>query len=676
MEQENQFQTPQSRRLFPSNVTSVPLRNVAGQQRNRDVMSLYDNQQQNPARFLNQNFVSASTLNETVRDLQSTIAQRDEELENKLAARDTYLLQEVSKLFASMNINQSSQSDQSTRVPNVNVQSQSIQSQGVSMDYNDLDVDNIVGGDALQNAISRSRSGRNSNVEDQNQSSSPFNGQRIQRNVGSHQESPIKSMEFLFKSGVVQKHILRSSPETFRPWLKYINQVLEGLWLSPLTKINPYKMPKQDTWSTWDLKCLDSSRSYMSGLTDDCQNNKIFHEYKDDYGISHPISKKTPIDALNAMYLMVLIYWPSLVHVLHQLFTASIDPGTLPFLIPECVGSPVTIRSMYFGGILYHNHNSEYIVMMKVQSFQKRGSFQASINDPPETVLQKLRLVVQDINAMAINQDSEPISPSMLRMKFLEIMQDIPQYKQAIGVLNLSVKEDPNGNPIPLSLDEYTKKLQIIFLEAKESSFRQRVNLVQEEETNLAEMDQKFSSALVMAKDYSKSKSTQGTFGSTKGTSGSFGKGSSGTFKSPKYGSTKNKGPVPVCYSFRDKGTCTFGSNCKFSHEKPTTAFTIATQEELNEQYGANAVYQYRKEKKRRKFFGKAGNAKKMSNHRAKMRTYNSKYQGAHSSEVLEELHSEHEVQEDTQVNSAEVDQPSEDPFDLSTTDTDTDEEL
>ena len=68
---------------------------------------------------------------------------------------------------------------------------------------------------------------------------------------------------------------------------------------------------------------------------------------------------------------------------------------------------------------------------------------------------------------MAVNQDSEPISPTMLRMKFLEIMQDIPQYKQAISILNLQVKEDMNGNPIPLSLDEYTKKLQIIFLEAK-----------------------------------------------------------------------------------------------------------------------------------------------------------------------------------------------------------------
>ena len=112
---------------------------------------------------------------------------------------------------------------------------------------------------------------------------------------------------------------------------------------------------------------------------------------------------------------------------------------------------------------------------MKVQIFQKRGSVHANINEPPETILQRLRLVTQDINSMAVNQDSVPISSTMLRMKFLEIMLDIPQYKQAIGILNLQVKEDVNGNPIPLSLDEYTKKLQIIFLEAKESSFRQRV---------------------------------------------------------------------------------------------------------------------------------------------------------------------------------------------------------
>jgi hypothetical protein len=604
--------------------------------------------------------VSTTTLDETVRELQATmdlrnnmllntLNQRDLAQAEQLRFRDERLMQQVAQLISnrqeSLNQVPAQRSNESRSLrPQENNQSQN------NFDYQDLDPDNIVGGDALRNAMSRLN--LNEVV--------PVNAA-----TKGYQDSPIKSLEFLFKSGSIQKQVLRSSPDTFRPWLKYVNQILDGLWLSSLTKINPYRVPKKETWSEWDRTCLDSENHYIPDLMEDCKNNRIFHVYLDPEKGNLPISKKTPTNILNAMYLLVVQHWPSLVHVLHQILTASIDNISLSFLIPESVGSPDTIRSMYFGGINYHSHNSEIIVLMKVQSFQKRGSFHANINEPPETVLQKLRLAAQEINAMAVNQDLEPISQTMLRMKFLEVMQDIPQYKQAISVLNLQVKEDTNGNPIPLTLDEYTKKLQIIFLEAKESSFRQRVNLVQEEQTNLAQMGRRSSrskypepssvqSSYIVSKDFSKSK--QGSGGPTR--------------------SKQSKGPRLVCYSFRDKGTCHFGSNCKFSHEKPTTAFTVATQEELDEQYGANAVYQYKRKKSGQKFYGKAGNAKKMSNHRDKIRSYNSKRQGAHSSEVIEDFEEEPEVKEEVQVNSAEVDQPSEDPFYLSTSDSDSGEDL
>ena len=431
-------------------------------------------------------------------------------------------------------------------------------------------------------------------------------------------------------------------------------------------------MPKKEVWKDWDNTCLHPHRSCIPGLKQDCEDSKIFSQYFDEDGLYKSISKTTHINTLNAMYLLVLQHWPSLVHVLNQLLVASVDSISLPFLIPECVDTPDTIRSMYFGGINYHNHNSEYIVMMKVQGFQKRGFHQANINEPPETVLQKLRLASQEINAMAINQDAEPISPTMLRMKFMEIMQDIPQYKHAIGILNLQAKEDINGNPVPPSLDEYTKKLQIIFLESKESSFRQRVNLVEEEHTNVAYNKDKKSSnpkypspfstikdsssktpLFQGAKDFSKSKQ--------KPTS-SFGISASTTKK-------------PVCFSFRDRGTCSYGKDCKFLHEKSSGAFTLATQEELDVQCGANAVYQY----KMRKFASKQGNAKKMSNHRDKIKSSNTRKHSAHLSEikeadaVMEESKEEEEEQEE--LHSAEVDQPSEDPFEFSS-DSDSHEDL
>ena len=483
----------------------------------------------------------------------------------------------------------------------------------------------------------------------------------------------MRSLEFLFKSGGFQKSQLTSSPATFRSWLKYVNQLLDGLWLSPLTKINPYQMPKKEFWRTWDENCLHRNRSCIPGLKQDCEDSKIFYEYLDEDGIVKPISKSTHIDTLNAMVLLVLKQWPSLIHTLNQLLIASIDPISLPFLIPECVGTPDTIRSMYFGGINYHNHNSEYIVMMKVQSFQKRGSHQANINEPPETVLQKLRLASQEINAMAVNQDAQPISPTMLRMKFMEIMQDIPQYKHAIGILNLQAKEDVNGNPVPLSLDEYTKKLQIIFLESKESSFRQRVNLVEEEQTNVAytkgtkSSNPKYPSPFSGSKDFSQPKSSP--FPGSKDFSKSKQKPSSS------FGISTPSTKKLVCYSFRDRGTCSYGKDCKFLHEKSSGAYSAATQEELDEQCGANAVYQY----KMKKFHSKQRNAKRMSNHRDKVKSSNSRKHTAHLTEILEEDTEKENPEEEKEVeelNSAEVDQPSEDPFDFSSSDSESQEDL
>ena len=99
----------------------------------------------------------------------------------------------------------------------------------------------------------------------------------------------------------------------------------------------------------------------------------------------------------------------------------------------------------------------------------------------------------------------------------------------------------------------------------------------------------------------------------------------------------------------------------------------MATQEQLDEQYGANAVYQYKK----KKFSGKMGNAKKMSNHRNNIRSSNSRRQSAHLTEVTDEFSESESQEEDTEVaNSAEVDQPSEDTFDLSPSDSESQEDL
>ena len=201
---------------------------------------------------------------------------------------------------------------------------------------------NLDGSDALRRAMAGIYT---NDFADQNLS---MQRSQIQRNIGSQVDSPIKSLEFLFKSGTIQKHVLKSSPDTFLPWLKYVHQILNGLWLSPLTKANPYKIPKKETWPAWDKSCVDNNRIYMPDLVDDCRNNKIFHQYLDNNRVYQPITKSTPVDVINAMFLLVLAFWPSLVHILHQILVASIDQISLPFLIPESVGTSTTIRSMFF----------------------------------------------------------------------------------------------------------------------------------------------------------------------------------------------------------------------------------------------------------------------------------------------------------------------------------------
>ena len=108
-------------------------------------------------------------------------------------------------------------------------------------------------------------------------------------------------------------------------------------------------------------------------------------------------------------------------------------------------------------------------------------------------------------------------------------------------------------------------------------------------------------------------------------------------------------------------------------HEKSSGAFTLATQEELDVQCGANAVYQY----KMRKFASKQGNAKKMSNHRDKIKSSNTRKHSAHLSEIKEADTETEESKEEEQeeLHSAEVDQPSEDPFEFSS-DSDSHEDL
>ena len=68
-----------------------------------------------------------------------------------------------------------------------------------------------------------------------------------------------------------------------------------------------------------------------------------------------------------------------------------------------------------------------------------------------------------------------------------------------------------------------------------------------------------------------------------------------------------------------------------------------------------------------------------MSNHRDKVKSSNTRKHTAHLTEILEEDTEKENPEEEKEVeelNSAEVDQPSEDPFDFSSSDSDSQEDL
>jgi hypothetical protein len=109
--------------------------------------------------------VSTTTLDETVRELQATmdlrnnmllntLNQRDLAQAEQLRFRDERLMQQVAQLISnrqeSLNQVPAQRSNESRSLrPQENNQSQN------NFDYQDLDPDNIVGGDALRNAMSR-----------------------------------------------------------------------------------------------------------------------------------------------------------------------------------------------------------------------------------------------------------------------------------------------------------------------------------------------------------------------------------------------------------------------------------------------------------------------------------------------------------------------------------------
>ena len=223
-------------------------------------------------------------------------------------------------------------------------------------------------------------------------------------------QHPLKTMELLAKTGLAQKAILRTEPQTFGPWLNYINSVLNGAWLNCMTKMNIYRVPPVEDYQQWDQRSRNSGQMYMKGFNDDCTRNIPIVSWLDQDGSSRDFNRHTPIDILNAATLTIFDAWPQLCHVLSQILVTSIDKSSMPYLIPDSVGTPKAIRSMYFEACKFHKCSSESIIGIKVANFNNPNSLPTHTGEPPLAYLERLRLVMQEINDMSMDNAYEPIS--------------------------------------------------------------------------------------------------------------------------------------------------------------------------------------------------------------------------------------------------------------------------
>ena len=94
--------------------------------------------------FQSQDFVTTASLDDTLRKFESSIESKTASMFNNLQNRDNYLLGEMSKMITA---------SQETTNQRSNPQQPESKYGNKNATYQDLDVDNIAGGEQLQNAL-------------------------------------------------------------------------------------------------------------------------------------------------------------------------------------------------------------------------------------------------------------------------------------------------------------------------------------------------------------------------------------------------------------------------------------------------------------------------------------------------------------------------------------------
>jgi hypothetical protein len=310
-------------------------------------------------------------------------------------------------------------------------------------------------------------------------------------------------------------------------------------------------------------------------------------------------STSTHVDIMNtALIALQKKYGGQLFYTVCSVITNSIDVKSMKSVLNlNQVFDLTNLRRTYIEALKFHENNSDSIIALRVSKFTSAENFKMVQNEPPVGFLRRLQEETDFINSMTPAGEVPPITDRMLKTKFLDMVKNIEYLQTAVRTYEVGYI-DQYGQSRQHTLDRYAQLLQNIYQERRDKSS-------------------------YSARDHYHSNHRGYSIQDSEGEE-DFGL----SFKE----SAKLQDSKRICYSFRDTGECSFGSNCRFEHVKGK--FTPKPQHKANfsneafTQYMENVKYESALQMKeyKKKFVHKFNrNQNKMLKYKQQLKEKNSK---------------------------------------------------
>ena len=462
--------------------------------------------------------------------------------------------------------------------------------------------------------------------------------------------TPWKSLELHIKGRISQKSILSSDINSFEPWKTYFTSILNSAWLTCLAKINIYKVPRRDEWTKWDDQCIKGRSPNVSRVTYHSIMQQVDKQvpvisYKDGDGIERTFSTSTHVDVMNTAILAVSAkHGGQLMFSLCNILSNSIDPKSLRSVLNlERVADITNLRETFFAAVRYHENNSDTIISYKMNKFTSTTDYKMFQSESPLGYLKRLQEEAVYINSMAPTGEASPITDRMLRNKFLSGVKQI-EYLRTVTVTYDLGYVNTAGDYQQYPIERYAYLLEKVYAEKKDK-------------------------AVTSSRDFHHHSGPRGFSLQEQDTDG----------ESSEFGMSLHKGKddksSPVCFAYRDTGTCKFGKTCRYPHVKGSSQPKFqhkANTAQVLEQYAVNIEHEHalklqefkkkmdkKFEKKFEKKFSHFRKKDKMRPYKKKLDEQNSRFATKDTANLAEEEKPEDQVAAAAKVLEEEVQEDS-----------------